>query len=286
MNLAIGQTLFNLGKQITKCFDVMIAGINMNCGGYLVQHTEKAIELGKVEESDVNRALVYDFTVLMRLGFFDGDPKSLPFSNLGPSDVCTNEHQFLALDAARQGIVLLDNNGALPLSKNTTKSLAVIGPNANATQLLLNEYYGVPCGITSPLQGLHKYVSKLTYIPGCIDVKCEDELNIKAAVEASAEADATVLVMGLDMSTEHENLDRVALTLPGHQERLIKNVANASKGRVVLVIMAAGPVDLSFVKNMNKIGGVLWVGYPGQSGGDAIAQVIFGDYNPGNSCLL
>ena len=69
----------------------------------------------------------------MRLGYFDGDPQFHPFGNLGPSNVCSEEHQKLALDVAKQGIVLLDNNEALPLSKNATKYLAVIGPNGNDT---------------------------------------------------------------------------------------------------------------------------------------------------------
>lgn len=78
----------------------------------------------------------------MRLGFFDGDPSKQEFGNLGPSDVCTAEHQQLALDAAKQGIVLLKNDGSLPLSPNNTKSLAVIGPNANVTRVMIGNYAG------------------------------------------------------------------------------------------------------------------------------------------------
>ncbi|KAL5855335.1 hypothetical protein ACOSQ3_005176 [Xanthoceras sorbifolium] len=256
------------------------AGLNMNCGDYLGKYTENAVNLSKVEESVVDQALIYNYIVLMRLGFFDGDPKSQPFGNLGPSDVCTNDHQSLALDAAKQGIVLLENNGALPLSSNSTASLAVIGPNANGTEVMISNYAGTPCGYTSPLQGLQKYVSAVTYEPGCSNVKCSDETLIKAATKAAAEADAVVVVVGLDQSIEAEALDRENLTLPGYQEKLVMEVANATKRSVILVVMSAGPIDVSFVKNNTKIGGILWVGYPGQAGGDAIAQVIFGDYNP------
>ena len=106
------------------------AGLNMNCGHYLSKYTENAVKLGKVEEAMIEyQALVYNLLVLLRLGFFDGDPKLLPFGNLGPSDVCSDEHQMLALDAARQGIVLLDSKGYLHLSRNNTKNLAIIGPN-------------------------------------------------------------------------------------------------------------------------------------------------------------
>jgi beta-D-xylosidase 4 len=257
------------------------AGLNMNCGDYLGKYTANAVNLKKVNVSVVDQALIYNYIVLMRLGFFDGDPKALPFGNLGPSDVCTNDNQQLAVDAARQGIVLLDNNGALPLSKTETKNLAAIGPNANASRVMISNYAGVPCRYTTPLQGLQNYISTVSYEPGCSDVKCGDESLIGAAAKAAAAADVVVMVVGLDQSVEAEGLDRDNLTLPGFQEKLVLEVANATKGSVVLVVMSAGPIDVSFTKNVSSIVGILWVGYPGQAGGDAIAQVIFGDYNPG-----
>ncbi|XP_027365901.1 probable beta-D-xylosidase 5 isoform X2 [Abrus precatorius] len=256
------------------------AGLNMNCGNFLKNYTVNAVNLKKVDVATVDQALVYNYIVLMRLGFFD-DPKSLPFANLGPSDVCTKDNQQLALDAAKQGIVLLENNGALPLSQTNIKKLAVIGPNANATTVMISNYAGIPCRYTSPLQGLQKYISSVTYAPGCSNVKCGDQNLIAAAAKAAASADAVVVVVGLDQSIEAEGLDRENLTLPGFQEKLVRDVAAATKGTVILAIMAAGPIDISFCKSVSNIGGILWVGYPGQAGGDAIAQTIFGDYNPG-----
>lgn len=259
----------------------------MNCGSYLGKYTENAVKSGKVEESVVDQALLNNYVVLMRLGFFDGDPTQLPFGNLGPTDVCAEDHQQLALEAALQGVVLLENDGTLPLSTKNLKTLAVIGPNANATTVMTSNYAGVPCKYISPLQGLQKYSSGVSYQPGCANVGCSDESLIESAAKATASADAVVLVVGLDQSIEAEGLDRVNLTLPGLQEKLVTEVAKAAKGPVVLVIMSAGPIDVSFAMNESKIGGILWVGYPGQSGGEAIAQVIFGDYNPGLvSCTL
>ncbi|KAK7280258.1 hypothetical protein RJT34_25320 [Clitoria ternatea] len=256
------------------------AGLNMNCGDFLKKYTVNAVNLKKVDVDTVDQALVYNYIVLMRLGFFD-DPKSLPFANLGPSDVCTKDNQQLALDVAKQGVVLLENNGALPLSQTSVKKLAVIGPNANATTVMISNYAGIPCRYTSPLQGLQKYIPSASYAPGCGNVKCGNQSLIAAAVKVAASVDTVVMVVGLDQSIEAEGLDRENLTLPGFQEKLVKDVANATKGKVILVIMAAGPIDISFTKSVSNIGGILWVGYPGQAGGDAIAQVIFGDYNPG-----
>lgn len=259
----------------------------MNCGDYLRKYTPAAVDDGRVEESVVDQALIYNYIVLMRLGFFDGNPRKHPFGKLRPSDVCTKEHKKLALDAAKQGIVLLENKGsALPLSRKYVKELAIIGPNANATKTMLSNYAGVPCGYTSPLEGFKKYEKKVVYEPGCQNVKCQRQDSINAAAKAAAKADVTVLIVGLDQSIEAEGLDRVNLTLPGYQKTLVEKVSTAAKGKVVLVIMSAGPIDVSFTSKLRKIRAILWVGYPGQDGGDAIAQVVFGDHNPSKFILL
>ncbi|KAK2998632.1 hypothetical protein RJ639_023965 [Escallonia herrerae] len=208
------------------------AGLDMNCGNYFRSYLENAVHMNKVDEAVVDDALAHNFMVLMRLGFFDGFRDSLPFGHLGPADVCTQEHQQLAVDAAKQGIVLLENNGSLPLSQTIVHKLAVIGPNANASETMLIIYAGVPCR----LPHLCKHFTK--------------------------------------------DQDRLNLSLPWNQEKLVLEVVNAAKGPVILVIMSGGPVDLSFF-NDSGIGALLWAGYPGEAGGDALAQVVFGYYNPG-----
>lgn len=100
-------------------------------------------------------------------------------------------------------------------------------------------------------------------------------------MDAARKADATVLVVGLDQTIEAEFVDRVGLLLPGRQQELVSKVALASKGPTILVVMSGGPVDVSFAKNDARIGAILWVGYPGQAGGAAIADVLFGTHNPG-----
>ncbi|KAF3435552.1 hypothetical protein FNV43_RR22641 [Rhamnella rubrinervis] len=167
------------------------AGLNMNCGDYLGKYTENAVKLKKVGESIVDQALTYNYIVLLRLGFFDGNPKALPFGNLGPADVCTSDHKSLALDAAKQGI----------------------------------------------------------------NFKCGEDSLIDGAAKVAATSDVVVVVAGLDQSIEAEGLDRENLTLPGFQEELVRQVINATNGKVILVVMSAGPIDISFAKNLSKIGG-------------------------------
>lgn len=116
---------------------------------------------------------------------------------------------------------------------------------------------------------------------GCGNVACGDENLFDEAIDSARQADATVLVMGLDQSIEAEFKDRTELVLPGHQQDLISEVSKASKGPTILVLMSGGPVDLSFVKNDKLISAILWVGYPGQAGGAAIADILYGETNPG-----
>ncbi|XP_039068691.1 beta-xylosidase/alpha-L-arabinofuranosidase 2-like [Hibiscus syriacus] len=257
----------------------ILAGLDLNCGTFLGQHTEAAVKAGLLNESAIDKAISNNFATLMRLGFFDGDPSKQPYGKLGPKDVCTPEHQELAREAARQGIVLLKNKaGSLPLSPTMIKTLAVIGPNANVTKTMIGNYEGIPCKYTTPLQGLTTSVAT-TYVPGCTNVAC-GTAQVDDAKKAAASADATVLVMGIDQSLERESFDRVDLLLPGQQPLLVTEVAKAAKGPVILVIMSGGGFDISFAKNDPKVTSILWVGYPGEAGGAAIADVIFGYYNP------
>lgn len=257
----------------------ILAGLDLNCGNSLGKYTGGAVKAGLLNESAVDNAITNNFATLMRLGFFDGDPSNQLYGKLGPSDVCTTAHQELAREAARQGIVLLKNSeGSLPLSPTGIKSLAVIGPNAKATTTMIGNYAGVPCKYTSPLQGLTASTAT-TYAPGCADVFCTT-VQLDDAKKAAAAADATVLIVGTSDAIEGESRDRVNLTLPGQQQLLVTQVANVSKGPVILVIMSAGGLDVQFAKDSSKITSILWVGYPGEAGGAAIADVIFGYYNP------
>lgn len=257
----------------------ILSGLDLDCGSYLGQYTGGAVKQGLVDEASINNAVSNNLATLMRLGFFDGDPSKQPYGNLGPKDVCTPENQELAREAARQGIVLLKNSPrSLPLSSKAIKSLAVIGPNANATRVMIGNYEGIPCKYTSPLQGLTAFVPT-SYAPGCPDVQCANA-QIDDAAKIAASADATIIVVGANLAIEAESLDRVNILLPGQQQQLVNEVANVSKGPVILVIMSGGGMDVSFAKTNDKITSILWVGYPGEAGGAAIADVIFGSYNP------
>lgn len=129
---------------------------------------------------------------------------------------------------------------------------------------------------------LSEHTPKINYQPGCYDAACEGSHLILAARRAAAEADAVVLVVGLSQRHEKERHDRTSLLLPGRQRALVSAVVEAAAGRpVVLVILSGGPLDVSFANDDPRIQSIIWAGYPGQAGGQAIADVIFGLVNPG-----
>ncbi|GAB2235348.1 hypothetical protein Droror1_Dr00025771 [Drosera rotundifolia] len=262
--------------------DVLKAGMDVNCGDYLKTYTKTAVEQKKLPEAELDRALTNLFAIRIRLGLLNGDPRKLLFGQIDATQVCTQDHKSLALEAACDGIVLLKNYGKiLPLPKYQQLSLAVIGPNANTLKTLQGNYYGPPCVSVSPLQALQNYVKTgIRYVPGCDNVACTTA-SIQDAITAAREVDYVVLIMGLDQTQEREDFDRVDLLLPGKQQELITEVARVAEKPVVLVLLCGGPVDVSFAKNDAKIGSIVWAGYPGEAGGTALAQIIFGEHNPG-----
>lgn len=112
---------------------------------------------------------------------------------------------------------------------------------------------------------------------------CESASGFDEAISIAKDADIVVIVAGLDLSQETEDHDRYSLLLPGFQSKLITTIAAISKKPLVLVITGGGPIDLSMADRDERIASILWIGYPGEAGGDALAEIIFGDYNPGMS---
>lgn len=262
--------------------DAIKAGVDINCGTYMVRHTQSAIDKGKVSEEQIDRALLNLFAVQLRLGLFDGNPKEGHYATLGSNDICSSTHRELALEAARQGIVLLKNDHKLlPLKKNHVSSLAIIGPMANNISNMGGTYTGKPCQRKTLFTELLEYVKKTSYASGCSDVACDSATGFGEAVAIAKGADFVIVVAGLDLTQETEDKDRVSLSLPGKQRDLVTSIAAVSKKPVILVLTGGGPVDVTFAKTDPRIGSIVWIGYPGETGGRALAEILFGDFNPG-----
>ncbi|XP_016560867.2 probable beta-D-xylosidase 6 [Capsicum annuum] len=257
------------------------AGTNINCGTYMLRHMKSAFQQGSVLEQDLDRALQYLFSVQFRLGLFDGNPAKGQFAKFGPQDVCTSKNLNLALDAARQGIVLLKNDKKfLPLNKRSVSTLAIVGPMANVSSPG-GTYTGVPCKFKRILEGFYRHVNRTLHAAGCLDVGCNSTAGFQDAISIAKEADYVIVVAGLDLSQEREDFDRYSLLLPGNQTNLVTTLAAISKKPIILVLTGGGPVDISFAEKDPRIASILWVAYPGETGGKALSEIIFGYQNPG-----
>jgi hypothetical protein len=194
----------------------------------------------------------------------------------------TLAHRELALEAARQGLVLVKNQGGkLPLSKDKIRNIAVVGPHADATTAMQSNYHGTAPYLISPAQGMMNYSANVTVVRGLMSVSSNDTSAIPMAAAAAAVADAVVMVMGLDGTIEGEGNDRYSIELPGAQTQLIEAVAAAAKASdaskpVVLVMINGGCVDIAAARDNQNVDAILLAGYPGQAGGLAIADTLYG----------
>ena len=271
---------------------VFSAGINIECGSFTAGNGVKAYEDGYLKLSDLQFGLIQNYKVLMRLGLFD-KPSEIPWANYGPDNVNTPQHQLIALNAAQQGTILLkNNNNALPiLLDNNIKNIAIIGPNANNPTVQGGNYYGKAPFIITPLIAIQEYVNEsglninVLYNEGiCVNQSNINSMNLNISKQYAAESELTVFVMGLNLSIEAEGRDRYNLNLPGMQYQFISQVASVAKGKVILIIMSGGCVDISIYntngKDDNITDGILRTGYGGMYGGQGVIDIIFGKFAP------
>ncbi len=270
------------------------AGCDHGAGPEYQKYLLKALHLELVTQADINRALARVLTVRFLLGEFD-PPKSVPYSNIAPSVLNSPAHQQLALQSARESIVLLKNDRHfLPWDIRKMKSLAVIGPMADVCHL--GGYSGQPEVHVSPLQGIMEkwgYGSgngptgeylwssrrgNLWVAPGCTVSGRPNPDLMRLAVDAAHRADHVILVCGSDQAVDREGHDREDITLPGAQHDLIKAVFKANANTVLVL---STNTSQAIVWEQEHLPAILCAQFAGQAQGTAIADVIFGQYNPG-----
>jgi beta-glucosidase len=267
------------------------AGCDLNCG-CTYEHLPAALEQGLITVADLDRSLGRLFAARIRLGMFD-PPERVPFASTPFEVIDCEAHRQLARRAAQRSLVLLKNDGVLPLASDL-KALAVIGPNANAPPVLWGNYNGTPSHTVTPLDGIRARVSPSTqvyYAEGCkaqgTDLTgCAPHGNLTEAVLLARRADVTVLVLGLNAQIEGEqgdagnseaSGDKLNLELPGLQQQLLEAVVAVGKP-VVLVLVAGSALAVTWAHE--HVGAMLQAWYPGQAGGSALADVLFGDVSP------
>ncbi|KAK3116463.1 hypothetical protein LTR53_003127 [Teratosphaeriaceae sp. CCFEE 6253] len=252
--------------------DALRAGTDIDCGTEYSMELINAFDEGFVSRDDIELALKRLYSGQIEQGKFDGN--SSQYRNLGWNDVLTTDAWNISYEAAVEGIVLLKNDGVLPLSKNLS-SVALIGPWGNATEQLLGNYYGAAPYTISPLAALEASALTVNFANGTDTVGSTSTSGFAAALAAAGKSDAIIFAGGIDNTIEAEGMDRDNITWPGVQLDLIAQLAALGKPLVVLQ-MGGGQVDSSALKSNDAVNALVWGGYPGQSGGQALLDILTG----------
>ena len=257
----------------------ILAGSDLDNGVY-PRTLPVAVEKGFLTEKDIDQSLRRVLKVRFRLGEFD-PPEMVPYSRISPSVIDSEPNRQLALRTARESIVLLTNkDGFLPLDKSKIKTIAVIGPHADFAMTGIG-YTGLASKFVKPLDGIRNKVGagvQVLYARGCGILNSPDQsASFAEAAEVAKKADVAIVFAGLNNQLEREGLDRTYLGLPPVQEELVKAV-HAANPHTVLVLLNGGPVSVRWEKD--NLPAVVDMFYGGEEGGNAVADVLFGDYDP------
>lgn len=274
----------------------VMAGLNVRCTfrspeSYIMPLRELVAE-GKVPMEQIDRMVTDVLYVKMKVGMFDQ-----PYVDAEAADalVYNEENRKVSLQTARESIVLLKNqNNTLPLKREKIKKLAVIGPNADDSRYATTHYGPQMVDVTTALVGIKELVGddmEVLYAKGCRTrdrrwpeteilpepLTAEEQAGIDEAVEVAKQADQVIMVVGGNVDTCGENSSRTSLHLPGHQRALLQAVHKAGKPMVVVVI-SGRPLGINWC--VKHVPAIVQSFYPGSEGGQALAEVLFGEVNP------
>ena len=279
------------------------AGLNVRCTfrspESFVEPLRELVKEGGISEETINSRVRDILRVKFLIGLFDS-----PYQmELAEADkvVENPEHEAVALQASRESIVLLKNdNKTLPLDIDKVKTISVCGPNADEEGYALTHYGPLAVDVTTVLEGIKEKVAgkaEVLYTKGCdlvdanwpeseiIDypLTSDEKKGIDIAVENALKSDVAVVVLGGGQRTCGENKSRTSLELPGRQLQLLQAVQTTGKP-VILVLINGRPLSVNWADKF--VPAILEAWYPGSKGGIAIADVLFGDYNPGGKLTV
>ena len=290
----------------------VIAGTDVECGGTYRSLTD-AVAQGKITEEKINESLLRLLKARFELGDFDSEDL-VPWKKIGEEVIASKEHHQIALDAARRSIVLLQNKqDILPLAKTT--KVAVIGPNANDSVMMWGNYNGFPRHTVTILEGIKQKGNVIGYMKACDlvenmgrqprrnnegparDYGHDDALQIKTddatkttnedILNCVKDADVVVFVGGISPRLEGEEMrvtlpgfrggDRTSIELPQMQRDVLKLLHDA--GKKVVFVNCSGSA-MALVPETTTCDAIVQAWYGGEAGGEALADVLYGDYNP------
>ena len=271
---------------------VVKSGVSLNCGNSY-KALPQAVKEGLITEKEIDEQLAVLLKTRFKLGLFD-PMGSNPYDAISTNVVDSKEHRALAKEVAEKGIVLLKNNGILPL-KNDLSKYFVTGPNAASIEILLGNYYGINPNMVTILEGITASISpasQLQYRLGAmLNQKSINPINY--ATGNARDSDVTIVVLGVSSTIEGEEGDsldsstagdRLDYNLPQNQIEYLKELRKTAdknpnnRKPIVAVITGGSPMNLSEVQELSDA--VLLVWYPGEEGGTAVANILFGKTSP------
>lgn len=265
-------------------------GVHLNCGSTYTKGLKDAIKLELVSEAELDQSLRRLLRTRFELGMFD-DASEVPYRSIGTEAINDKAKQELALDAAHKSIVMLKNNNALPLDPNSD-FIYMTGPLASNTLSLVGNYNGINSNMKTVVEGIASRVSpstRMQYRQGAL-LTTENLNSIDWFSGQAKDADATIVVLGLTLLLEGEEGESIAsphkgdildMKLPESQLVLLRQINKKARegGKKVITVICSGmPLELSEVSELSDA--VLYAWYPGERGGEAIADIIFGDVSP------
>lgn len=273
--------------------DAMLAGTDLECGD-LYQLLEQGVQKGLHSEREINVSVTRLLTILFKIGMFDPADRN-PYASIGREVIECEAHKKHAYRMAQESMVLLKNeNSILPLDVRRIKKLALIGPNADNEQTLLANYFGTPSVIMTPYKSLKERYGdriEITYIKGVDFVsKLEKAPSFEQVAAEAGKNDVIVFVGGISADYEGEagdagaggyagfaSGDRTSISLPFVQTELLKELKKT--GKPLIIVNMSGSI-MSFEWESQHADAILQAWYGGQAAGDAITDVLFGEYNP------
>lgn len=290
---------FHENHMVTKTAPESVAlavnnGCDVNCGNMylnlLIAYNEGLVDEKTIDES-VSRLMM----TRMKLGMFDSDEK-VSYSSIPYDVVDCKEHNKLALEVAKDSLVLLKNEEKiLPLDKNSLKSIAVIGPNANSRDALIGNYFGTASQYITVLDGIREALPdsvRINYSEGChlykdrVQGLSRQNDRIAEAITVAEKSDIVIMCLGLDASIEGEegdagneyaSGDKIDLNLPGLQHQLLEAV-HATGKPIILVLLSGSALSVTWADT--NVPAIIQAWYPGAQGGRAIASLLFGEFSP------
>jgi beta-glucosidase len=263
------------------------SGVNLNCGSVFSELTE-AVKQGLVKEETIDKSLAVLLRIRFKLGLFD-PPELNPYTSISTDVIRCNKHRALAREAAVKSIVLLKNsNNVLPLKKDIRR-LFVTGPFATSAEVLLGNYYGVSDELVTILEGITGKIepgSSIEYRQGFL-MDRDNAGSDYSTARKGKDCDASIVVMGISGLIEGEQGmaiaspaegDRNDIGLPANQIDFLKEMRASSDKPIIVILTGGSPLAIPQVQELADA--ILFVWYPGEQGGRAVADVLFGDASP------